>query len=291
MTVQSTNLIELINLFDKPARIPALRAVVHTSLSRTIGALRQHIRAEERKQRDEAQEEAGKQQGLDQRNAIDEALRSVAELQDSAGFAVDVEPMKLAASWHQVWVEANSHLHTVITNKFDEPLTPDGMLSFMTERSQPLDEALIKALCDIVKCKPEDLRKMHELQDRQDRERMKAIAPQIKAMFDGLTVSPVAAEFSNGYDDAFHGWDALPVIAKHQMGVKIAESLLKAKNQVLVRVMRNKKLTDLGDIPMIDANIGDIKDWVTKFEDAHTAEIAEALDGGANIRTLEDVLS
>ena len=277
------NIFDVINSLDNAACIPALRTVTHSAMAKCIGAIRQHLRKQERTERDEEAQATA----LDQRNDTDENTRSIAELQDAAGFTVAMPPMQLASAWHQLYTEALGALNSKITNRFDAPLDLDSMLKFMTERSQPLDEATVKALAEIIKCDEKTIREMHELQDRQDRERMKAMAPAIKAIFEGLTVNPHDfAEFSN--DDAFDGWDRLPMVAKHQLGIKLVEALTKAKNQVMLRVMRSRKLTDLGSIPLIEDGINQMTEWVNEFEKIHYDEIGEAIDQGANLRTLED---
>lgn len=282
------NIFNLINDLDNAAKIPALRAVVHTAMSRTIGSIRQHLRAQDRIKRDEQADDDHIVAGLDQRNGTDENTRSIAELQDAAGFTVDMPPMQLASAWHQLYTEALEALNGKITNRFDAPLDLDSMIKFMTERSQPLDEATVKALAEVIKCDEKTIREMHELQDRQDRERMKAMAPAIKAIFEGLTVNPHDfAEFNN--DDAFDGWDRLPMVAKHQLGIKLVEALTKAKNQVMLRVMRSRKLTDLGSIPLIDDGVKQVTEWVEAFETEHSAAIGEAIEAGVFLRTLDDV--
>ena len=173
---------------------------------------------------------------------------------------------------------ANVELNTIITSKWDAPLTLDGMLKFMTERAQPLDESLVKALADAAKTDEKTIRTLHELQERQDREKLIEAMPEIKLTFDGFG--------ENGYEASI---EHMPIIAQHQLGVKLIDSLNKAKDQVLTRVMRSRRIADLASIPLIEDGINQMTEWVREFENLHSTTIGEALEQGANIRTLDDM--
>jgi len=193
------------------------------------------------------------------------------------GFGETMPALRQASILHAVYDWANVELNTIITSKWDAPLTLDGMLNFMTEKAQPLDESLIKALADAAKTDEKTIRTLHELQERQDREKLIEAIPEIKFTFNGFG--------ENGYEDSAKD---LPVIAQHQMGVKLVESLNKAKDQVLMRVMRSRRITDLASIPLLEDGINQMTEWVEQFEDMYGHEIHAAIDQGANIRTLDD---
>ena len=154
----------------------------------------------------------------------------------------------------------------------------DGMLKFMTEKAQPLDKALVKALADAAGTDEGTIRKMHELQEMRDREKLKELLPTIVLTFNGFG--------ENGYEDSA---SELPTIAQHQMGVKLVESLNKARDNVLMRVMRSRRLTDLASVPLIEEDIKAMTDWVNEFEKLHCDEIDEAIERGVNVRTLDDL--
>ena len=48
----SKNIFDVINGLDNAARIPALRALTHSAMAKCIGAIRQHLREQERTERD-----------------------------------------------------------------------------------------------------------------------------------------------------------------------------------------------------------------------------------------------
>ena len=77
----SKNLFDVINDLDNAARIPALRALTHSAMAKCIGAIRQHLREQERTERDEESQT----NALDQRNGHDENERSVEDISRAMG--------------------------------------------------------------------------------------------------------------------------------------------------------------------------------------------------------------
>jgi hypothetical protein len=265
---------DVISNLDNSARIPALRAITHSAMAKCIGAIRQSLREEERTERDEESQATA----LDQRNEQDESTRSVDDIAREMGFNENVPAIKQASIWHAVYDWADSELRTIATSKWDEPLTLDGMLKFMTEKAQPLDKALVKALAQAAHTDEKTIMKLHELQEMRDRERLKEMMPTIIQTFNGFG--------DNGYEGSVSD---LPVIAQHQLGVKAVEALMKARDQVLLRVMRSRRLTDLASIPLIEEGIKATASWVLEFEKQHRDEIGEAIERGVNVRTLDDL--
>ena len=270
----SKNIFDVINGLDNAARIPALRTVTHSAMAKCIGAIRQHLREQERTQRDEESNATA----LDQRNEHDENTRSVEEISRAMGFGTSMPAIKQASILHAVYDWANGELQTLITSQWDAPLSLDGMLKFMTEKAQPLDKALVKALADAARTDEKTIMQLHELQEMRDREKLKELLPTIVLTFNGFG--------ENGYEDSAMD---LPVIAQHQMGVKLVESLNKARDSVLMRVMRSRRLIDLASIPLIEEGIKAMTDWVNEFEKLHHEEIGEAIERGMNVRTLDDL--
>lgn len=277
---------DIVSDLDNAAKIPALRAIVHSSMAKCIGAIRQHLREQERTERQEdpssftdvAPVDRRAMQDLDMRNQTDENTRSVEEIARAMGFGETMSALRQASILHAVYDWANVELNTIITSKWDAPLTIDSMLKFMTERAQPLDESLVEALADAAKTDEKTIRTLHELQERQDREKLIEAMPEIKLTFNGFG--------ENGYEDSI---EHMPIIAQHQLGVKLIDSLNKAKDQVLTRVMRSRRITDLASIPLIEDGIDQMTDWVNEFEKLHCDEIGEAIERGVNVRTLDDL--
>ena len=265
---------DIVNDLDNAAKIPALRTIVHSSMAKCIGAIRQHLREQERTERDEESQT----NALDQRNDHDENTRSVEEIARAMGFGETMPALRQASILHAVYDWANVELNTVITSKWDAPLSLDGMLKFMTEKAQPLDKALVKALADAARTDEKTIMQLHELQEMRDREKLKELLPTIVLTFNGFG--------ENGYEDSAND---LPTIAQHQMGVKLVEALNKARDNVLMRVMRSRRLVDLASIPLIEEGVKAMTDWVNEFEKLHRDEIGEAIERGVNVRTLDDL--
>ena len=267
------SIFDVIDELDNAAKVPALRAVTHSTMAKCIGAIRQDIRDRARLQQRDEESEVN---ALDQRNEFDDNQRSVEEISRLMGFGERVSPMQQASTLHAVYDWAMVRLNTIIVSKWDAPLTLDGMLTFMTTKAQPLDEALVKALADAAKIAPEHIRQLHELQETADRAKLIEALPEIRSVFTGFG--------ENGYETSSAD---LPIIAQHQLGVKVTEALNKSKDQVLMRVMRSRRITDLASIPLIEEGIAAMTKWVNDFESIHAVEIGEAIEQGANIRTLE----
>ena len=267
----------LINDLDNAAKIPALRTIIHSSMAKCIGAIRQDIRERASKQRNEQMDENRAMLALDQRNGRDENERSVEEISRAMGFGETMPALRQASILHAVYDWANVELNTVITSKWDAPLSLDGMIDFMTTRTRPLDESLVKALAEAAKTDEKTIRALQEMQERESREKLIEAVHEIKLTFNGFG--------ENGYEDSIAD---MPIVAQHQLGVKLVESLVKAKNQTLMRVMRSRRITDLASIPLIEDGIKQMTEWVQQFEDVYGHEINEAIDQGANLRTLDD---
>lgn len=273
-TIVYGSLFDIVSNLDNTARIPALRGIVHSSMAKCIGAIRQHIRDAARNVRNEDEPQVD----LDQRNDYDENTRSAEEIAQAMGFNTQVQPLNLASLLHAVYDLADTDLRTLLTSKWDAPLSLEQMLQFMTDKAQKLDERLAQALADAAKTDVKTIERMHELQSRREREQLIEATPEIISTFNGLG--------RNGYEDAI---DDLPKIAQHQLGVKVVESLNKARDQVLTRVLRTRRIADLASVPIIEDAIKQVSDWVEQFERRHSDEIREAIDAGRSVRTLEDV--
>lgn len=280
------NLFDVINGLDNAARIPALRAVAHSAMAKCIGAIRQHLREQERNERPKDPSgftevpsvDRRAMQDLDMRNQVDENERSVEELSRAMGFGENVPAIKQASILHAVYDWANGELQTLITSQWDAPLSIDGMLKFMTEKAQPLDKALVKALADATRTDEKTIMQLHELQEMRNREKLKELLPTIVLTFNGFG--------DNGYEGSASD---LPTIAQHQMGVKLVESLNKARDNVLMRVLRSRRLVDLASIPLIEEGVKAMTNWVNEFEKLRRDEVGEAIERGVNVRTLDDL--
>lgn len=273
-TTTNQSLFDVVESLDNTPRIAALRGIVHSSMAKCIGAIRQHIRNEARNVRNDE----NPQVDLDQRNTIDEDARAGDEVKRAMGFSAEVPPLKQASMFHAVYDWASADLSTLVTSKWDRPLTIEEMLEFMTKSAPKLDHELAQALADAANTDVKTIERMHELQSQREREQLIEATPEILLTFKGFG--------ENGYADAV---DELPKVVQHQLGVKVVESLNKARDQVLSRVLRTRRIADLASVPIIEDAAKQVSNWVEQFEDRYGDEINEAIEAGQNIRTLEDV--
>lgn len=273
-TITNQSLFDIVESLDNAARVPALRGIVHSSMAKCIGAIRQHIRNEARNVRNDEDPQID----LDQRNALDEDARAEDEIKRAMGFSMEAPPLKQASLLHAVYDWACTDLYTLITSKWDAPLTVEQMLEFMTKGAPKLDRVLAQALADAIKTNVKTIERIHELQSQREREQLIEATPEILLTFKGFG--------ENGYAEAI---DELPKIVQHQLGVKVVESLNKARDQVLSRVLRTRRIADLASVTIIEHAAKQVSDWVKQFEHRYGDEIREAIDAGRNVRTLEDV--
>lgn len=273
-TTINGSLFDIVDGLDNAARIPALRSITHSAMAKCIGAIRQHIRDQARNIRNEDEPQVD----LDQRNDYDENTRAEDEVKRAMGFSTQVPPLKQASLFHAVYDWADTDLRTLITSQWDAPLTLEQMLKFMTDNAQKLDKGLAQALADAAKTDVKTIERMHELQSQREREQLIEATPEIVLTFKGFG--------ENGYADAI---DELPKVVQHQLGIKAVESLNKARDQVLARVLRTRRIGDLASVPIIEDAAKQVSSWVEQFEHRYGDEISEAIDAGRNVRTLEDV--
>lgn len=273
-TTTNQSLFDVVESLDNTARVAALRGITHSSMAKCIGAIRQHIRNEARNVRNDEDPQVD----LDQRNAFDENARAEDEVKRAMGFSTEVPPLKQASLFHAVYDWADADLRTLITSQWDAPLTLEQMLKFMTDNAQKLDRGLAQALADAAKTDVKTIERMHELQSQREREQLIEATPEILLTFKGFG--------ENGCADAI---DELPKVVQHQLGVKVVESLNKARDQVLSRVLRTRRIADLASVPLIEDAAKQVSAWVEQFENRYGDDIREAIDAGRNVRTLEDV--
>jgi len=272
-STHTNSLSDLVEGFNNEARIPALKAIVHSSLARCIGHIRQHMRNQALAARDEDVPQVD----LDARNSHDENFRAPNDISEELGFQTPVPPMRLASAMHAVYELANADLQTLATSKWDNALSVEQMLEFMIDKADVLDPITAEALAKAVKTDVKHIEKLHDLQNQRERELLKEAKPEILATFHGFG--------SNGYAEAL---DDVPPFDQHQMAVKVAGALGKARDQTLMRVLRSRRLSDLGAIPIIEDALEQTRTWVSRFETKYADVLQEAADAGRTVHSLED---
>ncbi len=291
--MNTQSLFDMIEVMDNTPRIAALRGIAHSAMAKAIGAIRQDIRERARAARNNEKPQID----LDQRNEHDENHRvgsttddirggfnfneptdAADEAKNYMGFSSKVPPLKQASLFHAVYDWAAIELDTLSDSKWDKPLTVEEMVDFMATKVPTLEPALVQALADAARTDVKNIERMHELQAQRELEQLLEAKPEILLTFKGFG--------NNGYEKSIVD---LPKVAQHQLGVKVVESLNKARDQVFSRVMRTRRIADLGSVPLIEDAAKQVKEWVTLFEEQHKDELNEAIEAGRSIRTLDDI--
>lgn len=268
-------LFELVESLPNEAAIPAYRSIANSTLARGIGAIRSKLRQEARLERDAESDIAS----IDQRMTLDDlAAGTPEEVRLTMGFAEPVDFTKQARLYHAIHDEAITRLHTLTDSKWDEPMGFDLMADFMVNKAQTLDPRLVEVLATAAQTTPEAIKQMHELQSMREREQLKLQLPAIKTEWDGFS--------GEGYASAV---EELDVVSQLALGVKLVVALGKAKDNVLNRVMRTRRISELSQIPLIDASIKEVRTWVEAFEKEHAEALGDALEAGRSVPTLDEV--
>lgn len=261
--------IETIGGEDNTAKIPMLRAVANSSMAKAIGAIRQSAR--DRQYNSNNPETTS----LDERNQVDEQHT---DRQAQGEFPPRPDYMLVASKLHAVYDWARTELETLTTSRWNQPMEIEDMLNYMINNSNHLDDVLAKALADAAKVSVEQIKYFDEVQQMREREQMIELRPEILATFNSFK--------DNGYEGAL---TELDIIDQHQLGIKAYDSLVKAKDNTLNRALRTRRISELGDIPILEDAIEQMAKWVSSFETKHRSELDEAYENGRNIRTTDDI--
>ena len=266
----------LIDNLNNDSKAVALRTTANHMLIKSIGAARQMIRERERTERDAELIGAD----VDQRNQLDEDLRSPYEFREAiVGTSHELTPLEKLDVYASARDWATLEWKTVSNgNSFYGPMTAKAMLDFMTKAAEPLSPSLAETLATHLKCDVAHIHKLHDLQALRDRERMTADRPEIEATLQSMT--------GYAHEDSLN---TLNPIDKHQLAVKIIEKIKAASDQVLMNILKTKRLGDLAKTKMYEDGINAVRDWIYGFEMNHMDELAEAAESG-RLRSVEDVI-
>ena len=266
--------INTILCFNRAAAIPALRALTHTCTGRTIGAIRQHLRDEADKERTEDETTLGKP-SLDIRNEADELARGIADMEEVSEFGSKLKPLVLATVYASIGAVAEHELKSLSPTKWDEAMSFEEMMKYMTEKPRPISSFKVKLLAEAVGIDENMAKQLLIKRDATARDQMRAVAPDIQKIRNGLLI-----------DEDEDMFDALPVVARHQVAVTVVRKLQETHLRTATRIIDTNNVKEMGDLPLMKEGIDKLKELVKEFENAHTAEIREAIDAGANIQTL-----
>lgn len=281
-SVNKSDLLDLIKGFSTEVRIAAYRGLANSLLAKTIGAVRQHVREMQFKERN-ADRDLDEALSGDVRNEQDENARAD-EFSDENMASISGRPARVpsylqASRLHAVFDFINSELETLtVFDRWNKAMTVEQQLDYMITNSRPLEEQFLTTLSDAARIDVKTLRQFHELQAQDDRRKLIEARPYI--------IDTVKGFGENGYEDAINELDTIDV---HQLGVKLVEALSKGRDQLLMRMMRTRSLKDLALVPIFEDASKQATEFVHRYEHVHGDEISEALHAGRNIRTTDDL--
>lgn len=288
------NLFEIIAELDPTAQIPAYKGIANSCLAKSIGAIRQHLRKSEPTNKfisDTANTFTGETlyqrnsygvSTLDERNEIDENARSAQELSKAMGFDIIMPSLQLAYTLKMVYIFAENQINSLTNEKnylWNSPLKIDAMMDYMIKNAKGLDEGLLRALSSATGSSQKDLAQFHELQELKEKERLQELRPAITHIFNGFPDDPYIESIED-----------LSILNQHQLSVKAVDALTKNKEQTIQRIMKTRKMSDLGNISFLDEGINKISDWTKFLEKKYQHEINSVIESGRTIKTIEDGL-
>ena len=217
---------------------------------------------------------------LDQRNSIDEDDRAADDTKKAMGFIVNDNPLLTTSIIAAVYDNALQDIASYSNSPWDTPMSMEQMLQFLTTISNTADPEFLALMAAAVKIDVKVLEHAQELVERDERAKLIRDMPRIVNIFDTLN--------ENGYPDA---WDDQPLLVRHQQGVKTVRGLLKAKDKMILRIMKSRRLSELASIPLLDDGITQVQAWVNDFEHQFKDELSAAIDAGRNLLTVDDVVA
>lgn len=265
-------------LADNDAKIAAFRSLIHSCFSRGIGALRSHLNQEQRKSRQEL-DPSEEQLSVDVRNMVDQ----LSERDAPVGLEGFPNQLELAKSLANVAEAANYELQTLMPGQYDQPMTFEGMLKYMTDRPRKVDPALAKAVADHLKIDVERIVKLVEANDNADRLRLVEQASDIVALWKDLTA-----------DDKGYGryaeptaFDGLDLQTKLGLVIKTINGVKRTSERTLANVLTRRRLQDLGKVSILDDAVKTLTSELREFEQRNAGEIQQLIEAGRNVPELE----
>jgi hypothetical protein len=261
---------EVIENLDRVAQVPAYKAIVHSSMARTIGSISAHIKGQRFLERQAEQESGEVGQTIDNRNFID----SDNEYERTAPYGLDVIPshFERARLMHSVYNWASQQLENISQSKWDDPLTLEQMLDYMQNNAGTISDAFVHALSTATKIAVDDLKRFNDINERMEKERFANDRPEIIDVFNSF----------DGFGSSL-AIDELPPITQYQLAGKVVDGLIKEKSRAITRIMRSKRIDQLADLKLIDDGIDQIKNWADTFHTKHRTEIDDAIHNGAAV--------
>lgn len=265
------------------ARLPVLRKLTNSTIAATFGAIRQHLREEAKRVRDESRMES-----VDNRTELDEFARGqehTDQVTEDMGHVVEEKPLQRAQKLFAVFCWANAACRTDADSVYDEPLTPEGMLQFQIERTALPNEAILKQWADAANCTIDDIKKMKTSLMEEERTALLRDKPAMLSTFNSFGDWAHAGEEFDGEDAVTN----LEPLQQYQLGVKALTGLIEGYNKLLQNAMRRNDVAGLSQRPIILAEIHALTPALKEFETKVKDDILRAGEAGRRVNTLDDL--
>jgi len=271
------------------AKISGLRAMANNCLFRAIGLIDIDIR-QRRRREDEHRDEGRAEPTAEQRHRVDqdERLSSDPEvtyfgdepIKDVVGPGnLRKPPLMEASQLFAVYEYCKSELEQC-GSTWEQAMSIGDAVNFRLNSKPQSDAVIVELISQMTGIDPKHLRTWNELAYTQEQAQFATNAPEIRATLESWVGESCYAE-------AF--CDLNPV-TQHQISVKVAGKLKDRKEKVIIRAMRTRRISDLGDLALLDDGIEQVSNAVKSIEKLHREEILAAMELGRQLTTLEDVL-
>lgn len=283
--MKNVTIFELIaDLDNRTAQVSAFKSLAHGCMTRAIFAIQSHMRQTQRGSvlRDGSQFEPT----ADLRNTMDGDFNREEAVTRDFGFEQQVSHIERATALIECYLYAREAVEVIALTPFDVPMSVADMLDFFINNQRGLSPEILSLLAEEIGCDPRDIIKLKELENQRTRDELIEARSEILATFEGIYSARVSYHADGDLRDPS---DKLDTLTHHQLAIKVAEGLKKAQNQVLVRIMRTNRITDLGDIRLLKDALAEVSKWVAQFEKRHMPELADAMEQGRSVRTLADI--
>lgn len=265
-----------------------LRALANNALFRAIGLIDIAIRG--RRRREEMHASESGERTAEQRHSIDQDERISRDpevhlmgdepMKDVVGAsAMRRDPTHEASQLFAVYEYARQELMGVGA-AWEQAMAPEDAVAFRAKAGMQDDSAIVAAISAMTGIDAKVLKTWNELAFTQEQAEFTRNAPEILSTlksWEGVTLN----------DEAFV---ALDPVTQHQMAVKVAGKLKERKEKVIIRAMRTRRISELGDLALLDDGIEQFKALVKTLERENSAALQAAVENGRSLVSIEDAL-
>lgn len=307
------NLATLVAAMAEEARLPVARKITNSCIAAIFGGIRQHLREQARLERSESEEHATlngdivnemDRTPLDQRNEADAFVRgkgAADQFTEDLGYELTESAYQRAEKMHGVYLWANELCRNLASNVYEEPMTPEGMLKYMIERTNIPNDDILKAWADAAGTTLADIKKIKAQLVEEERLALLRDKAEILFTFHAYNVAPKIALSDPNYDEIMairaEGYDgesavsALAPLQQHQLSLKALSGMFEAYDAALKNAMRRNTVEGLAARPIILAEINKFVPLVREFEDHISDDLEVARAANRRVNSIDDFRS